>query len=231
VEVFVVKRKLKMIITLICLISLVFTSTAFASISSDNSEITTLLQKTKDSSLTITEKYALFEKVEQKNAEAVKWFENLAINDSRKIKNALRDGIIVKNGEVVSIDFEDGSSIELSLETFTIKSEYLGTITARATYTHRVLGIPVAYYYIYCKYGFNSMDGPSVILDKWDESAQLYSYDVIKGGVATVQDNSNPVKVRGLAEIRQLNTTLANVRGVFSCYTNTDLNSCTWTVN
>jgi hypothetical protein len=75
------------------------------------------------------------------------------------------------------------------------------------------------------------MDGPSVILDKWDESAQLYSYDVIKGGVATVQDNSNPVKVRGLAEIRQLNTTLANVRGVFSCYTNTDLNSCTWTVN
>ena len=48
--------------------------------------------------------------------------------------------------------------------------------------------------------------------------------------VATVQDNSNPVKVRGLAEIRQLNTTLANVRGVFSCYTNTDLNSY-WTVN
>lgn len=228
------KKKFKVMLVLVCLLSFVFTSTGLASLSNENIETKALLQMANDGSLTPSGKNVLLEKLEQGDAIVVEWFKNLSINDPNKIEDALKDGVVVYNGEVVNVDFGDGSSIELSLEILpskNLKRDYLVTPLWHTTYKHKVLGIPVAYYYIYCEYGFNSMDGPCTIIDTWDDSAQLYTYDVIKNGVTIITDNANPIKVRGRAEIRQLNTTLANVRGDFTLSTDFDSNYCTWTVN
>ncbi len=235
-EVLVLKNNLKIIIAIICLITLIFPSTVFGNNSNETIEVEILLQKLEDESLSSAEMHKLLDKVKQGNEKAVEWFDNLAINDPEMIKEVFKGGVTVRMGETVSIDFGDNSSIEMSLENHFLKKDislksYLVNVTDLATYKFRVLGVPVAYYYIWCEYGFNDMEGPIDIIDKWDDSAQFLTYSVEKGGVSTVQDNSNPVIVRGTAEIRQYNATLANVIGTFYCYTtfNTD-NYVRWVV-
>lgn len=88
----------KILITFICLFTLIFTNTALANIKDptnlDKSEVRILIEKAKNKSADITEINALLEKVKQGDTEAVKWFKSLAINNPEKIKKAFKGGIV-----------------------------------------------------------------------------------------------------------------------------------------
>ncbi len=237
------RKKSLILITLICFTTLIFTNAVFANtldaLKSDNLEVKTLIKKVKNGSSTPQEVNDLFEKVKQGDAEAKKWFEDLAVNDPQKVKKAL-EGVEVKNNDDINIDFGDGSSIEISLETLPTKemgkirnqvsADYMFDITSSCTYKYKSGGIIFGYYHIYCRYGFNDLGASATIIDKWDEGDQLYPVEVITRGVTTLKDKSNPVQVKGLAEIRAFSSTVENIKGQFTCYTKDWMtkNSCKW---
>ncbi|WP_066632625.1 hypothetical protein [Desulfolucanica intricata] len=244
--------KSTIVIGLITILSMfLFTSAVFANsidkVKLENQdEVKILIEKVQQGSSSPDEVKTLLEKVQQGNSEAVKWFKNLSINNPEKIKEAFNEGITVKNNETVIIDFNDGSSIEFSTKAEPPKTNintvddkysttsYLITWENYATYKYKVSGITMGYYYIWCKYGANNFNVSGKILDHWDEVHYLYPILVTAKGTNIIKDNANPVIVGGRSIITSFNSTLANIRGEYHCYTSDDYlsdNYCVWTVS
>ncbi|MCF8011704.1 MAG: hypothetical protein K9L17_07170 [Clostridiales bacterium] len=181
----------------------------------------------------------LLEGVREKNPDAIEWFNGLAINQPQKIQEQFKDGIEVKKGKPVTIDFKDGSAIELSVKTESITTqsdnnvlasdEYQITVTDYARYKQKVLGIDWAYYNIHCKYGYDTSGGSAHIISHWDDGSAAWPIQVEDDGTQIEADDTNPVKVRGNGKFTAPGFSM-NISGLFHCYSTNfgDDNYCEW---